>query len=146
MRHLLKGAMAMPETKTQRSAARTAASATPRRGATRAATKSAAHKPRAKPKAATHKPRAAVDRTTGLSKEVLESLESGQRAAIEAVRKFMDSVDESLPPHGEGSSKRQEIVDSAMELADRLVHTQYDFLRKIVHSAGKSLNRSDSEK
>ena len=85
------------------------------------------------------KPRTAVETTAELSDEVLQSVEDGQRAAIEAVRKFVDTVDQNLPPEGEGPSRRQEIVDSALEMADRLVHTQYDFLRKLVDSAGKSL-------
>ncbi len=86
------------------------------------------------------KPKTAVDRTTELSEEVLDSVEKGQRAAIEAVRKFIDTVDQALPAVGEGPSRRQEIVDSAMEMADRLVHTQYDFIRKVIDSAGKSLH------
>jgi len=73
------------------------------------------------------RPATAVDKTKELSEEVLDSLEKGQRAAIEAVRKFVDTVDDALPalPHGEGRTKRQEIVDSALEMADRLVHTQH---------------------
>ena len=88
----------------------------------------------------------AVDKTKELSEEVLDSLEKGQRAAIEAVRKFVDTVDQTLPalPHGEGPSKRQEIVDSALEMADRLVHAQYDFIHKVIDSAGKSLTKSDA--
>ena len=91
------------------------------------------------------RPATAVDKTKELSEEVLESLEKGQRAAIEAVRKFVDTVDHTLPalPHGEGPSKRQEIVDSALEMADRLVHAQYDFIHKVIDSAGKSLTKSD---
>jgi hypothetical protein len=91
------------------------------------------------------RPATAVDRTRELSEEVLDSLERGQRAAIEAVRKFVDTVDDTLPalPHGEGPSKRQEIVDSALEMADRLVHTQYEFIHKVIDSAGKSLSKSD---
>ena len=91
------------------------------------------------------RPATAVDKTTELSEEVLDSLEKGQRAAIEAVRKFVDTVDQALPalPHGEGPSKRQEIVDSALEMADRLVHAQYDFIHKVIDSAGKSLTKSD---
>lgn len=88
----------------------------------------------------------AVDRTTELSDEVLKSLESGQRAAIDAVRKFVGTVDEKLPALGERPSRRQEIVDAAMEMADRLVHTQYDFLRNVVQSAGKALSKPDDEK
>jgi hypothetical protein len=81
----------------------------------------------------------AVDTTTELSDEVLQSVEYGQRAAIEAVRRFVDTVDQNLPVEGEGPSWRQEIVDSALEMAGRLVHTQYEFIRKVVDSAGKSL-------
>jgi len=97
-------------------------------------------------RATASRPTTAIDRTTELSDEVLDSVEKGQRAAIEAVRKFVDTVDEALPAHGEGPTRRQEIVDSAMEMADRLVHTQYDFIRKVIDSAGKSLSRSDGAK
>ena len=109
--------------------------------------------PKPKPKAPAKRQRSAaaggstvVDKTMKLSEEVLESVEKGQRAAIEALRKFVDTVDGAVPVHGEGPSKRQEIVDSAMEMADRLVHTQYEFIRKVIDSAGKSLGKSDGEK
>jgi hypothetical protein len=87
--------------------------------------------------------RDAVERTTELSEEVLEQVKGSQRKAIEAVRKFMESVDEALPPHGENPSRRQEVIDSALEMSERLVQTQYDFLTNVVHSAGKSLGASD---
>jgi hypothetical protein len=86
-----------------------------------------------------------VDRTAELSEEVLKSLESGQRAAIDAVRKFVDTVDKTLPALGDRPSRRQDVIDSAMEMADRLVHTQYDFLNKVVHSAGNALSRPDDK-
>jgi hypothetical protein len=98
----------------------------------------AARKRRAAPRT-THKPTSPVARPVELSEEVLKSVESGQRAAIEAVRKFVDTVDEALPGHE--ATKRQPVIDAAMEMAEKLVHTQYDFLRKIVDSAGKSLTR-----
>ena len=90
---------------------------------------------------------AIVDRPTELSEQTLESVEKGQRAAIEAVRKFVDTVDEKLPSLGdEQPSTRQEIIDAALELSDRLVHTQYGFLREVVDSAGKALGASDQTK
>jgi len=116
----------MPETKTRSRPATSKAAATHRRPAENGKQEQPS----------------AVNRTAELSDEVLESLESGQRAAIDAVRKFVDVVDEKLPAlGGERPSKRQEIVDAAMEMADRLVHTQYDFLRSVVQSAGKALSR-----
>jgi hypothetical protein len=122
----------MPETKAQRSAAARKGAATRKRQATE----------RKQQKQAS----AVVDRTGELSDQVLKSLESGQRAAIDAVRKFVDTVDEALPALGDRPSRRQEIVDAAMEMADRLVHTQYDFLRKVVHDAAKTLGKEAEEK
>jgi hypothetical protein len=119
----------MPETKAQRSAAA-------KKGAATRKSRSSERRPEP----------TAVDRTSELSDEVLKSVESGQRAAIDAVRKFVDTVDQALPAHGEGRSRRQDVVDAAMEMADRLVHTQYDFLRKVVRDAGKSLGRSETGK
>ena len=89
-----------------------------------------------------------VDRTSELSDDVLKSLESGSRAAIEAVRKFVDVVDEALPalPHGERPSRRREIVDAAMDMADRLVKTQYEFLRNVVQNAATTISREEDEK
>ncbi len=84
----------------------------------------------------------AVEKTTELSEQVLSQIEGSQRKAIEAVRKFMESVDEALPPHGENPSRRQEVIDSALEMSERLVKTQYDFLTNVVHSAGEALGAS----
>ena len=111
-----------------------------------ATTKKAPARPRGAAKSSEDRLRTAVSSTTELSEEVLKSVEDGQRAAIEAVHKFVDTVDRALPPRGEGPSRRQEVVDSALEMADRLVHTQYDFLREVVHSAGKSLGESKRTK
>jgi hypothetical protein len=90
---------------------------------------------------------AIVDRPTELSDEVLESVEKGQRAAIESVHKFVDTIDEKLPALGdEHPSMRQELIGAALDMADRLVHTQYEFLREVVQSAGHSLGASDQAK
>jgi hypothetical protein len=115
----------MPTTKAQRSAAAKKAAATRKRRATKGGAGGART--------------GTVERTTELSGDVLKSLESGQRAAIDAVRKFVDTVDQALPGAGEEPSRRQEIVDAAMEMSDRLVHTQYEFLRNVVRGASHSL-------
>jgi len=124
----------MPETKAQRSEAA-------RKGA-------ATHKEHELERKRQEQVSTAIDRTSELSEEVLKSLESGSRAAIEAVRKFVDVVDEALPalPHGERPSRRREIVDAAMEMADRLVKTQYEFLRSVMQSTGAALGREEDEK
>jgi hypothetical protein len=87
-----------------------------------------------------------ADKPTELSEQVLDSMKNGQQAALEAVRKFADTVDKSLPLPGGEPSKRQEVMDAAFEMADRLVQTQYDFLRTVVRSAGKALGGSSAGK
>ena len=132
----------MPETKTQRRVPAKKTAGAPTR---RASTKQAG----APSRRASDRERDvsnAVDRTTELSEDVLKSLDDGARSVIEAVRKFVETVDEALPPHGEGPSRRKEITDSALEMAQRLVHAQYEFLHKVVDSTRKTLTRSDDAK
>ena len=134
----------MPETKTKRPAAKRPAAKRP-----------AARRPAANKSASARKARSvrreldarrAVERSTELSEEVIKSLDDGARSAIDAVRKFADTVDRALPRNGTGPSRREEITDSALEMAQRPLHTQADFLRKVVDSAGKSLTGTDDKK
>ncbi len=129
----------MPETKTQRRPAAKTETKTRRRPAAKekaaAPTRRASHWER--DRRGDH--RVAVDRTTELSEDVLKALDDGARTAIEAVRKFVETVDRELPPRGEGPSRREEITDSALEMAQRLVHAQYEFVSKVVDGAGKTL-------
>lgn len=85
-------------------------------------------------------------RTAELSEEVLKSVEAGQRAAIEAVRKFVDAVDEVIPAIGDRPSRRETVINAALEMADTLVTTQYDFLRSAVRSAVRSLSNAGAPK
>jgi len=91
--------------------------------------------------ATTPDPGNAVHKAAGLSAELLTAVEAGQRAALDAVRKFVDTVDEMLPAIGGRPSAGDKVIDAALEMADKLVTTQYGFLRTIVHSADRSLTR-----
>jgi hypothetical protein len=108
---------------------------------TRAPAKKSATTPRS-----TAQRKAVVDRTAQMSDDVLKSVEAGQRAAIEAVRKFVDTVDEALPALGGHPSRREAVIDAALEMADKLVTTQYEFLRSVVRSADRSLTESSAPK
>ena len=88
----------------------------------------------------------AIDKLTEMSDQMLEQVRSGEESAIEAVRKFLTAVDKALPLGGDETSKRQEIIDSALEMSQKLAQTQYDFLSGVVRSAGKALGGSDSSK
>ena len=88
-----------------------------------------------------------TERVAGLSDQVLKSVESGQRTAIDAVRKFVGAVDESLPAHSDDHpSRRNTIVDAALDMADKLVETQYEFIRSVVKSSSEALKRQGDAK
>jgi hypothetical protein len=78
-----------------------------------------------------------AERLTGLSDDVLESLETGRTTAIEAVRKFVDEVTPVVDEQG----RRKKIVDAALDLAEELVKAQMEFLRSVVRSAGQTLTK-----
>ena len=83
-----------------------------------------------------------ADKPTELAEQMLESLKTGGQEAIEALRKFVDTVDKALPRLGEAPSWRQQVIDSGLEMAESLVQAQCDFLRNVVRSAGQSLGAS----
>jgi hypothetical protein len=84
-----------------------------------------------------------VERTAEFSEQVLEQVKESQESALEAVRGFMESVDEALP--GESPSRRQDVVDSALRMSEKLVRTQYDFLTNVVRGASEALGASDEK-
>jgi hypothetical protein len=97
-------------------------------------------------KSTTAEQKSAVARTADLSEDVFKSIEAAQRAAIDAVRKFVDTVDEVLPTIGDRPSRRETVINAALEMADRLVTTQYEFLRSVVRRADRSLSKPDATK
>lgn len=79
-----------------------------------------------------------VERAAALSDEALKSGEAGRRDAIEAVRKFVDTLEEAIPALVDPALRRQ-VVDAALDLADRLVTTQTDFVRGVARTASGAL-------
>lgn len=116
------------------------------KAAARSSTAGKARKATANPSAARHGRAARAGEQAGeLSEDVLAELERGAHSALDAVRDFMATVDRALPPGGEKPSGREEVTDSALVMAQRLVHTQAEFLRKVVGSASSSLSRAGRE-
>jgi vacuolar-type H+-ATPase subunit H len=86
---------------------------------------------------------ATTDRPIELSERVLKEIKEGQEAAIEAVRSFTKTIDKTLA-EGDSPTQAEQIVESALKMADKLVETQYTFLKEVVQSAGESLGSSPS--
>jgi hypothetical protein len=136
-----------PEEKEAGMATKTAKSAKTAKTAKSAKTaKIPAPRTGAQAESAVARTRAVAERGVDLSEDVIRSLESGQRAAIEAVRKFVDTLDEALPAVGGRPSRREKVIDAALEMADRLVTAQYDFLHTVVRDAGRALSQPTAKK
>ena len=81
-----------------------------------------------------------VDRTAKLSDETLKTLETSERAAIEAVGQFVIAIEEALPREVTATSEvAKMITESGLGMADRLVDAQYGLVRGVVKSAAHSL-------
>jgi len=72
-----------------------------------------------------------VSRGVDASDEVLKSVEAGQRAAIEAVRKFLDTVNGVFPDVSEDGPRRK-IIDAAFKMTDELVGASTNLAEKIL--------------
>ena len=87
-----------------------------------------------------------MERTAEMSTDVLKAVEDGQRAAIAALRAFVDTVDQAIPALGDRPSRREQVIDAALDMADKFVMTQYDFLRSVVRSVDRSLTNLSAPK
>ena len=77
------------------------------------------------------------ERVADLSEDVLESVRDRQQTVIEAMRKFVDRLDEALPDLGE--ERRKKVLDALVDFADKVGTTPNDFVARMVRSASVTL-------
>ena len=80
-----------------------------------------------------------VERASGLSDEILESVDAGRHAAIEAVRKFVSTLEEATPALVD-ASQRNSVIDGGLDLADELSTALTELLRSITRSTSETLS------
>lgn len=68
-------------------------------------------------------------RDDGLNR-IIESLQDAEQSALEAVRKFVDTVDGAFPV-GEGGPRRK-ILDAAFKMTEQLVSASNQLAQRIV--------------
>ncbi len=73
--------------------------------------------------------------------EVRESAKVGQHAAADALRVFTKTIDQAIPEALQ--PLRTQIIDGAIELADKLAAAQYQFHRNLIRTADRALSKSD---
>ena len=73
-----------------------------------------------------------AERASDLPDEVLERVEARQRAAIKAMRNFVDRLDDAMPNLVGDPSVRKEVVDAIGDYYEQLATTTNEFLRRVV--------------
>lgn len=71
--------------------------------------------------------------------EIIDALQEGEHAAVNAVQQFVEAVDEALPRvDGPEDGGRRRIIDSAFRMVDELVTSSNDFARSIIETSERS--------
>ena len=63
-----------------------------------------------------------------------------------AVKLFLVTVEEALPQVEDARKVEKRITGSALKMAEQLIHTQSEFLQKVIASAGRSPSSQEDEK
>ena len=77
---------------------------------------------------------------------IIESLAGTENAALEAVRKFVDTVNDAFPHLGEGGGTRQKIIDSAFKMTEQLVGASNQLAQRLVKVGGSAAKRAPARK
>jgi DNA-binding PucR family transcriptional regulator len=81
-----------------------------------------------------------VERAEALSEEVLESVRDRQQSMIEAMRKFVDRLDDAMPSLVD-PSVRKKVVDAIGDYYEQLAATTNEFVARMVRSTSGTLKQ-----
>jgi hypothetical protein len=76
---------------------------------------------------------------------IVDSVEDAEQSALEAVRKFLDTVDGVFPKVSEDGPRRK-IIDSAFKMTEQLVGASNQLARRVVKVSEDALGEYESKK
>ena len=79
-----------------------------------------------------------VERASGLSDEMLKSVDAGRQTVIEAVREFVSALEEATPALAD-ESRRNTVIDAALNLTDELSKALIELVRSVMAGASEAL-------
>jgi len=80
------------------------------------------------------------------AERLIESLAGAEKSALEAMRKFLDTVDDAFPHRGESGGQRQKIIDSAFKMTEELVGASNQLVQRLVKVGGSAAKRAPARK
>ena len=85
-----------------------------------------------------------AERAEALSEEVLESVRDRQQSMIEAMRKFVDRLDDAMPSLVD-PSVRKKVVDAIGEYYEQLATTTNEMVDRMLRSATWTVKESTAK-
>ena len=76
------------------------------------------------------------------AERMIDSLAEAERAALEAVRRFLDTVNNAFPDVGPDAGARQRVIDSAFRMTEELVGTSSEFAHRLVQVGADTAGRA----
>ena len=77
---------------------------------------------------------------------IINSVAEAERTALEAVRRFLDTVNNAFPDVGPDGGARQRIIDSAFRMTDELVGSSNEFAHRLVKVGADAAKRAPAKK
>lgn len=77
---------------------------------------------------------------------IIDSLAEAERAALEAVRRFLDTVNGAFPDVGPDGEVRQRVIDSAFRMTEELVGTSSEFAHRLVRAGVDASGRTPASR
>ena len=73
---------------------------------------------------------------------IIDSVAEAERTALDAVRRFLETVNKAFPDVGSDGGARQRIIDSAFRMTDELVGTSNQFAHRLVQVGSDAAKRA----
>jgi hypothetical protein len=78
-------------------------------------------------------------RASDLSDDLLKRLEARQLAAIEALRKLVDRLDDTMPDLVDDPALRRKVIDAIGDYYEQLTKKTNEFLRSVVRGESRTV-------
>ena len=79
------------------------------------------------------------------AERIIETLQGAETSALEAVRKFLDTVNGVFPDVSSDDGPRKKIIDSAFKMTEQLVGTWNQLAQRIVKVSQDALAESEKD-
>lgn len=87
---------------------------------------------------------ATAQKSDGASR-LIDTIDETEKKSLEAVRKFVDVVNDAFPDLSNDDGPRRKIIDSAFRMTEQLVNATNQLAQDVVQVTQKALQESDDK-